>query len=80
MLKSLLLVTVLRLERNCTHHVFTNLREDEMAPGLLKILIALMQQYLSMYITLYMFIYMHFICHRVYRFLKACNYLMKKSI
>ena len=27
MLKSLLLVTVLRLERNCTHHICTNLRE-----------------------------------------------------
>ena len=102
MLESFLLVTVLRLERNCTHHIFINLREkeDEMAPGLLKILIASMQQYLIMYITLYLFIYMHFICmyylfskasgayvgvspvykHRVYRFLQACNYLMKKSI
>ena len=74
-----------------------------MAPGLLKILIASMQQYLIMYImyiTLYLFICMHFICiyysfskasgaylgvcpvhnHRVYIFLQACNYLMKKSI
>ena len=42
MLESLLLVTVLRLERNCTHHIFINLRErrDEMAPGLLKIQVA----------------------------------------
>ena len=27
LLESLLLVTVLRLERNCTHHIFINLRE-----------------------------------------------------
>ena len=74
--------------------------EEEMAPGLLKMLIASMQQYLIMYITLYLFIYMHFICiyysfskasgayigvctvhnHRVYRFVQAYNYLMKKSI
>ena len=27
MFESLLLVTVLRLERNCTHHIFINLRE-----------------------------------------------------
>ena len=33
-----------------------------MAPGLLKILIASMQQYSIMYITLYLFICMHFIC------------------
>ena len=54
MLESLLLVNVLRLERNCTHHIFINLREreDEMDPGLLKILIAYMQQYCIVYITL----------------------------
>ena len=71
-----------------------------MAPGLFKILIASMQQYIIMYITLYLFMCMHFICiyysfskasgayvgvcpvhnRRVYIFLQACNYLMKKSI
>ena len=54
MLESLILVNVLRLERNCTHHICINLREreDEMAPGLLKILIASVQQYFIVYITL----------------------------
>ena len=43
-----------------------------MAPGLLKILIASMQQYLFMYITLYLFICMHFICI-YYSFSKASD-------
>ena len=43
-----------------------------MAPGLLKILIASMQQYLIMYITLYLFICMHFICI-YYSFSKASD-------
>ena len=46
-----------------------------MAPGLLKILIASMQQYLIMYITLHLFICMHFICIH-YSFPKACGAYM----
>ena len=101
MLKSLLLVTVLRLERNCTHHIFTNLRERRCNGSRIVENTNCINAILFNYVYYIVFVkYMHFICiyysfskasgahvgvcpvhnHRVYRFLQACNYLMKKSI
>ena len=67
MLESLLLVTGLRLERNCIHH--------SVYAGLWKIIIASMKLYLIMYITLYLFICMHLFAF-ISDFLKLVVYML----
>ena len=70
MLESLLLVTGLRLERNCIHH--------NVYAGLWKIIIASMKLYiLIMYITLYLFIiYVGILFAFISDFLKLVVYML----